>query len=92
MPDSRCAIARHFPPHETLVWFAIWIIPGAARVQTSFGATSAARGDPASSFHKVDSNIPLNVAPQFTDRSGQFRGKVAVSKPSWQFSGTIVSE
>ncbi len=49
MTDIRCAIARHFPPLETLVWFANWIIPGAARVQTSFGAACRTLESPARS-------------------------------------------
>jgi len=43
-------------------------------------------------FKKTNSIAPLNLAPQFTNSSGKFRGKVAISKPSWQFGGITVSE
>jgi len=72
--------------------FAVSLIPGAVRVQKSFAATGFVRRVPVLSFYKTDSKPPLIVASQFTSGSGQFRGKVENSKPSWQFSGITVSK
>jgi hypothetical protein len=78
MTDIRYAIARHFPPLETLVWFVNWIIPGAPCVQTSFCAgrathfcaDRATQGDPRAVISKTDSNLWLNVASEFTNSLG----------------------